>query len=169
VWRQLSIAVRMRLTDRIGGKIKVVNGCWLWSSVKRRGGYGRVWWAGRYRPAATVVWERLIGPLGEGRILDHFRLNPDVDLQCSTSCVRPDHLVPATMRENTLRGRSPMAAQSKQTHCKRGHSFTPDNTWLSKNRMRTCLTCQREKRRVLRGSQPRVFREGRMKRFQRGA
>ncbi len=50
------------------------------------------------------------------------------------------------MRVNVLRGRGPTALNAAKTHCKRGHEFTPENTYYrrdSANGLRQCRTCIR--------------------------
>lgn len=59
------------------------------------------------------------------------------DHLCRTpSCVNPEHIEPVTPKENTSR------FYRMQTHCKRGHLFTPENTKLERGR-RVCRICKR--------------------------
>ena len=46
------------------------------------------------------------------------------------------------MRDRVRNGRHP---QSKQTHCKRGHEFTKENTRIETSGSRRCRTCERER------------------------
>lgn len=65
--------------------------------------------------------------------LDHLCFKP--------SCVNVQHLAVATLSENAQRQRS-----AAKTHCKNGHEFTPENTYIRtgfRNGKRTCRTCQR--------------------------
>lgn len=70
--------------------------CWIWQRVLTDGGYGLHYAHGRnYRPAHRVFYEEHIGPIPEGKHLDH---------QCRVrACVRPDHLEPVTPVENVRR------------------------------------------------------------------
>lgn len=79
------------------------------------------------------IYERLVGPIPTGHDLDHFHCEV-------TLCVNPWHVRPATPRENVLRADSITAAQLAQTHCKRGHEFTPENTRIYRG-MRVCRRC----------------------------
>jgi hypothetical protein len=40
------------------------------------------------------------------------------------------------------------AALTRKTHCKHGHEFTPDNTWLDRMGWRHCKACNRESQRA---------------------
>lgn len=63
---------------------------------------------------------------------------------CDTpNCVNPDHLYPATNQQNHLDGgkRKRMQGQTK-THCKQGHEFTEQNTYLSKRGLSFCRNCK---------------------------
>jgi hypothetical protein len=49
--------------------------------------------------AHRLVYELLVGPIPDGLVLDHLKS------RCtSRRCVRPDHLEPVTITENTRRG-----------------------------------------------------------------
>jgi hypothetical protein len=65
-------------------------------------------------------------------------------------CVNPDHLFDGSQLENLLdcvrKGRH---KGKSQTHCKHGHEFTPENTYLWKNH-RHCRTCMRQRGRSAR-------------------
>lgn len=116
--------------------------CWVWTGAKSgRPGeeYGRIW-AGKRSPnghpsptpAHRVSYELFVAPIPDGLEIDHL---------CRVHlCVNPRHLEPVTYEENQRRGQSPMANQARQTHCKRGHEFTPENTyvWGSYRRCRRC-------------------------------
>lgn len=67
--------------------------CWIWIGYRHpTSGYGRH----RNRQAHRVVYEKLVGPIPEGLVLDHL---------CRVrECVNPDHMDPVTDRENLRRG-----------------------------------------------------------------
>jgi len=112
--------------------------CWLWTGFKDDEGYGRFWWKGRNMGAHRWAFEYFRFAIPEGFEIDHLCRN--------TSCVNPDHLDAVTHLTNMHRsGRAP------QTHCAKGHEFTPENIGVRKykgaNRRpeRRCLRCHREK------------------------
>lgn len=115
------------------------DGCWQWLGGVSGHGYGRFYADGRQQQAHRVMWEARVGPIPPGLELDHLCRNP--------GCVNPDHLEPVTPKENKLRGVSPLALKAQQTHCYRGHPFTPDNTRLrvrGRGFSRICKTCAYE-------------------------
>ena len=119
------------LLERVEANIEILpNGCWAWMGQVNQKGYGRIGVGQRILGAHRVVYELLVAPLGDLE-LDHlcrFR-----------SCVNPDHLDPVTHHENCLRGKP------ARTHCKHGHEFTPENTYIGQwktGKVRLCRTCK---------------------------
>lgn len=141
-------AQRAREGRPLGGPIKVTrpafedryvvvsSGCWEWQGWLNESGYG--WHRKQY--AHRFSYERHIGPIPDGLVLDHLCRNP--------RCVNPEHLEPVTNRVNTLRGVAPAANAVRTNRCKRGHEFTPENTrfhTVGKGyTARECRTCKRE-------------------------
>lgn len=106
--------------------------CWLWTGTALNG-YGQFRW-GKMRKAHRVAYELLVGPIPDGKELDHL---------CRvTRCVNPLHLEPVSRRENAMRG------VGSKTHCSQGHEFTPENTYMAhrpnREPHRQCRTCKRE-------------------------
>lgn len=116
----------MRPGTAFWDKVSKSDGCWTWLGVVHKG-YGRH----SSEQAHRVAYERTVGPIGEGLEIDHLCMNP--------LCVRPDHLEPVTREEN-MRRRS-----ARQTHCKYGHEFTPENTYIHPPFGRECRTCNRRR------------------------
>ena len=77
-------------------------GCWLWTGVVDRKGYGQFRVGSQADSTRRLVkahrwaYEHLVGPIPEGRQIDHLCRVP--------WCVNPEHLEPVTNRENTVRG-----------------------------------------------------------------
>lgn len=114
-------------------------GCWLWTGCIGTAGYGFFYTGVRQANAHRFAYEAAVGPIPDGMQLDHL---------CRVRrCVNPGHLEAVSSRENTLRGHGPAALNARQTHCIRGHEFTPENTYVRSNRSRDCRECKRESRR----------------------
>ena len=75
------------------------------------------------------AWEQANGPIPEGHEVDHLCNMP--------FCVNPAHLEPVTPTENQRR------RSERITACKRGHPYTPENTYRQ-GTARSCKTCRRE-------------------------
>ena len=111
--------------------------CWEWTAAKTDG-YGVVQFQGRVQRAHRVVWACLVGPLADELELDHLCRN--------RGCSNPGHLEPVPGVVNNARGESPSARHARQTHCLRGHAFTPENTYLRARGRKTerfCRACCR--------------------------
>ena len=129
----------LELPDRIERKIKRVE-CWEWTACHSSNGYARVVWNGRVQNAHRVVWHIATGEdIPDGMELDHLCRN--------RSCVNPVHLEVVDKRTNILRGFGPTAVNARKTHCKRGHEFADENTYIESDGGRRCRTCRSEKHR----------------------
>lgn len=132
------------LEERLWSKVDASGDCWLWTAHVADG-YGYIRDGTKTCRVHRVVWELLVGPIPDGMQLDHL---------CRVRrCVNPDHLEPVTGRENRLR--SPIhwsGVLARKTHCKRGHEFTAENTYVEKRGTRNCRTCQRDKMRQRRAA-----------------
>lgn len=103
------------------------SGCWIWTRGLDTGGYAQGWFdKGPF--GHRNIYEAVRGPIPSGLQLDH---------KCRIrACVNPDHLEPVTRKTNILRGESFTAVNSRKDRCKRGHEFTPDNTYSAGGRGR---------------------------------
>lgn len=132
---------KQALLNRIADKYFVGDGgCWEWTASRDAGGYGRVKAYGSMRVAHRVLYELLIGQVPEGLQLDHLCRN--------RGCVNPEHLEPVTRKENVNRGIVAQVNGDRNralTHCKRGHEFTLENTYIASTRLgnpaRVCRAC----------------------------
>lgn len=109
------------------------SGCWNWTASTWANGYGQFKSDGRMVAAHRFAYERVRGNVPDGLQLDHLCRN--------RLCVNPDHLEAVSQRENILRGMSPSARQARQTHCRKGHEFTAENTYSGTDGRRRCRAC----------------------------
>jgi HNH endonuclease len=110
--------------------------CWEWTGGMIRG-YGAFYFEGRKVYAHRWAYEHLVGPIGDGLVLDHLCRNK--------VCVNPDHVEPVTNEENLRRGYSFAARATRTGTCYRGHPL--DYTRKDGNG-RICNTCRNERRRT---------------------
>lgn len=77
--------------------------CWIWTAAKMKSGYAKLGiggHAGGWALAHRMSYEHFVGPIPEGKEIDH--------LCRSKSCVNPRHLEPVTKSINSRRGVSPL-------------------------------------------------------------
>lgn len=103
--------------------------CWPWLKSCGSHGYGQTWDRVTVRLAHRVAWA-----------LHHDQQIPDgmtVDHECRNRvCCNPAHLRLMSNEENAT-----MNGNQIKTHCKRGHGFTADNTYVDPKGHRRCRAC----------------------------
>lgn len=104
------------------------SGCWLWAGGISSNGYGAFSVAYKSIAAHRFAYQLLVGPIPNGLELDHLCRN--------RACCNPDHLEAVTHLVNQRR-------RPQRTHCKRGHEYTTENTYLKANGDRQCKECVR--------------------------
>lgn len=123
---------------RFWSRIERTDKCWLWLGAKTKG-YGIIRINGRNILAHRYSYELSVGSIPTGKQLDHLCRNH--------SCVNPSHLEIVSNKENCLRGINLNAQNARKTHCKRGHPFDEQNTYIRPdNGQRQCRICRHEAR-----------------------
>lgn len=90
----------------------------------------------KMRGVHQLVLEAFVGPRPDGALALHYDDDPS---NCTLANLRW-----GTRSENLHDAvRNGRHVQANKTHCKRGHEFTPKNTWVSPSTGgRTCRTCR---------------------------
>lgn len=124
------------LHKRTLDRIDASGDCWVWTGKLTPDGYA----------PHLRIWRLLVGPIPAGLTLDHLCRN--------RACVNPDHHEPVTQAENSRRGYSASAINSRKTQCPRGHLYDQANTWRDAQNYRHCRTCRAlDNARVRRGKE----------------
>ena len=113
-------------------------GCWMWMGRLTHEDYpvlgGR---NGRNVLAHRYSYEKSVGPIDDGMVMDHLCRN--------RWCVNPAHLEQVSNIENVMRGNSLPARNSRKIACKHGHdlSIGSPNVRISPEGWRECRACDR--------------------------
>ena len=113
-----------------------MNDCIVWDRYVNDKGYGRRHHNGKFWLVHRLEWTLANGDIPEGMCVLHKCDNPP--------CINLDHLFLGTNVDNiadkVAKGRQ---ARNYKTHCKNGHEYTPENTFIRKQGWKECRICIR--------------------------
>lgn len=115
------------------------NNCWLWQGAKDKDGYGII----RFLDKDYKV-HRLSFFLWKLGFKDDLNTLHKCDV---SSCFSPDHLFQGTTGQNIKDMIDKKRHfEQKKTHCKNGHEFTVENTYISPtDNSRQCRICRKSR------------------------
>lgn len=131
-------------------------GCWLYTGYLNADGYGQVFVDGKMERVHRISHEIFKGAIPEGFEVDHTCHNADPDCLGGATCphrrcFNPEHIESVEGLENIRRGKAGIKsgiALSAMTHCRKGHAFDEENTYLFMTRSgrpaRHCRACRKE-------------------------
>jgi hypothetical protein len=141
------VAILARLFKNL--QVDERTGCWLWMGCLQANGYGAIRLFPKTLRVHRVAYEILVGPIAEGKMLDHTCHDPLIcqgGNQCvHRRCFNPDHLEQVDNVTNYRRGcgnKASLADRRCITHCPKGHEYSFENTYLNQG-SRNCRECQR--------------------------
>lgn len=121
-WPQVFVEeLRLRLNEALG--LGNPDECWVADVGSGASAYPKLTFKGGVHRAHRLSYRAFKGPIPNGLSIDHL---------CNERyCWNPDHLEAVTPGENSARGSSTSGA--RRTQCRKGHPFTPDNTYYLQN------------------------------------
>jgi hypothetical protein len=125
---------------------KAESGCWEYQGYRHPKGYGGMAYRGKGWRTHRLSYYLFKGPIPDGMLVCHT---------CDVRhCINPNHLFLGTIETNN----KDMVAKGRYawdpkvyTHCKQGHEFNAENTWVCKNGFRHCRRCNLIKQRLKMG------------------
>lgn len=131
--------LRQKVAHILANSVPAPTGCIEWQGYVNHKGYGEVNVQNK-RAVRThrLVYELAHGPIPAGGIICH---------RCDNRrCQNIEHLFLGTIEINNkdcaAKGRQKYSAQ-RWTHCKNGHEFTTESTYITTQGFRSCRVCTR--------------------------
>jgi hypothetical protein len=121
------------------------SGCWNWTGYVGSWGYGEIGKGSRAEGIVSThvaAYQTMVNPnIPDGYEVDHLCFN--------RVCCNPWHLeaVPGCVNRARANGRR-WENSVPLSHCKRGHEFSEENTYVSRAGVRSCRECTRMRQRA---------------------
>jgi len=114
-----------------------IDECWMWIGYISGWGYGYFKYRYKMWQSHRWIYTYFFGSIPEARIIHH---------RCHNKlCVNPYHLECLTWLEHR-QAHAGEEYNSTKTHCRKGHEFSRDNTYVYKNKYgivrRFCKACR---------------------------
>lgn len=113
-------------------QLDIISGCWNWTATINNVGYGLFRFNGKLGVAHRFSYEYYNGKIPDNLVVNHLCRN--------RRCVNPSHLEVVSKKENLLKG---ITHLEKKIHCKNGHEYTLENTYVMPNGHRVCRICSK--------------------------
>lgn len=129
--------IAIPVSVRFWSKVRKTESCWIWDGSLFHDGYGLFKYSGKNKRAHRVAWFLENGEIPANLFVCHTCDN--------LRCVRPDHLFIGSVSDNKRDCvNKKRDAQSKKTHCPKGHEYSQENTRIY-NGCRICGICVKAK------------------------
>jgi hypothetical protein len=124
---------RIRVNDKTG--------CWEWAGALCHDGQGRMLIGPGQVASHRLSWEHFVSAIPEPK--RHYAVRQTCGHR-DLGCVNPLHLELVTLGDALAAFPHTITARGRrQTHCRKGHEFTPENTGINgKSGARYCLRCR---------------------------
>ena len=128
------------IQERLNSRTYVQDGHLLWGGTLDATGYGRISVGNQKVSTHRLAWNIACGEIPKGLCVLHT---------CDTPpCILPWHLYLGTQLDNAQdRSHAGNHHGTNKTHCKYGHEFTEENTYLRRNGARACRACHNARQR----------------------
>lgn len=115
----------------------------MWTAAQNVDGYGRFYFDGKFWMAHRLSYTLQVGEIPSGMQVLHVCDNPP--------CINIKHLFLGTNADNVADKVSKnRQAKNYKTHCKNGHQYTSDTTFIRKQGWKECRICIRSNQKAAR-------------------
>lgn len=122
--------------DRFWSKAEWQGDCLVWNAAHNVEGYGRFHYEKKFWMAHRLAYQIKFGDIPNGMQVLHMCDNPP--------CINVNHLFLGDNADNVAdKVSKERQARNYKTHCKNGHEYTEENTFVRKQGWKECRTCIR--------------------------